>query len=244
MSIRRVATGSTRSRRWRCAAMRRSASSSVDAAIPEPAALDRRVAGDQPDLVAQPGEPTLDQLDGLHDDRRCTRSVRGSIPARIRGRTAGWTMASRSRGRPASSNTILASARRSIEPPGGSNVGPEAVDDGLADRRVLGSTSRTRRSASMTIAPCSASIPATVDLPQPIGPVIPIRGHPHGARSSTWSQVPRPWQGLLDVRKLAGDAADLHEVGGDGRVAEGQLEMVLAQSQARQLGLDRAFWRR
>ena len=61
----------------------------------------------------------------------------------------------------------------------------------------------------------------------------------HGACSSSCSQASsacaeRP----LHVGQLARDAAHLHEVRGDGGVGHGQLQLGLAQAQARQLGVD------
>jgi len=47
------------------------------AAPDQPVPLHRRVAGDQPDLVAQLGQPALDELDRLHDDRGGTLFLGG-----------------------------------------------------------------------------------------------------------------------------------------------------------------------
>ena len=58
----------------------------VGAAPPdEPLALDARLAGHQPDLVTQLGQPALDELDGLDDDRG--RPIRLS---RADGREDAW----------------------------------------------------------------------------------------------------------------------------------------------------------
>ena len=70
-----------------------------------------------------------------------------------------------------------ATERRAVERPiGAKQVGPEPRDDRV-ERRLPGSrTSRATTSASMTTTPGrSPSHPATVDFPQPMGPVIPIR---------------------------------------------------------------------
>ena len=65
----------------------------------EARALDRRVAGDEPHLVAGVGEPALDELDRLDDDGRSARASSAAVD-RARGSAAGrpgWTIASRSR---------------------------------------------------------------------------------------------------------------------------------------------------
>ena len=136
VSIRRVATGSTRSRRWRCAAIRRSASSAAEPAIAQPAPLDRRVAGDQPDLVAQLGEPALDELDRLDDDRRRTRRVGGldPRPGSAAGRRDGRSP--RDRAGPPDRRTRSGRARaRSSVPSGARTLGPERDRRRPADRR-------------------------------------------------------------------------------------------------------------
>ena len=120
-----------------------------------------------------------------------------SRAARIGGRTAGWTMASRSARAAGSANTIRPSAARSSSPSGPSEVVPEPRGDrgrgrlagpGHLPGDLVGIDDDRRRAL--------ARWAATVDLPQPIGPVRPIRTGPagrrrpaHGARSSRSSQA-------------------------------------------------------
>ena len=93
VSMIRVACGLTRSSKPACAAIRWSMSTAAVAATGEARALDRRVAGDEPDLVADVGEPALDQLDRLDDDGRSAgrlarpRSPRGSAAGPPDGRS-------------------------------------------------------------------------------------------------------------------------------------------------------------
>jgi hypothetical protein len=108
-----------------------------DATFPQAATLDRRVARDQPDLVAQHGEPTLDKLDGFHDDRRRTRCFSGLHPGQDSRPDGGMDdrLEIAQRGRIVEHD---ASQRPSVDRAVGPlNVWPEAADDGLADRRVL-----------------------------------------------------------------------------------------------------------
>jgi hypothetical protein len=52
-----------------------------DAPVAEAPALHRRITGDQPDLVAQLGQPAFHELDRLHDDGRSVTRL-GSVDAR------------------------------------------------------------------------------------------------------------------------------------------------------------------
>ena len=76
------------------------------------------------------GEAALDQLDRLDDDGRGVgRLGAPRSRARIRGRTAGWTIASRSRSAAGSAKTIRPSAARSSVPSPRSTPSPEPRDD-------------------------------------------------------------------------------------------------------------------
>ena len=67
----------------------------------------------------------------------------------------------------------------------------------------------------------------------------------HGARSSSSSQASSAdGQRRVDVRELARDPPQLDEVRGDRRVRHRELEVVLAQPEARQLRVERPRWRR
>jgi len=120
----------------RSADTRHGAEAAAHAALPEAAALDRRVAGDQPNLVAQPDEAALDQLDRLHHDRRRARSVRGVD----RGQDPRPNGGMDDRLEIAEVGRIVehdpcqrAAIDRAV---GRSNVGPEAVGDRPANRLV------------------------------------------------------------------------------------------------------------
>src|SRR2546422_539731 len=87
--------------------------------------------------------------------------------------TSGWTMASRSPRATASAKTRSASHSRSISPPGARTEDPKrSVTREWAGVRA-GVAGCASSSASMTTAPRRASIPATVDFPEPIPPVSP-----------------------------------------------------------------------
>ena len=77
---------------------RRSAASASSGVAPRSTSRSRwtyRIAGHEPDLVADLGEAALDELDRLdHDGRRPGRLAPRRSSSRIRGRTTGWTIAS------------------------------------------------------------------------------------------------------------------------------------------------------
>ena len=204
--------------------------------------LDIRIAGDEPDLVAQVGEPALDELDRLdhHGPGACPlRALERREDARPdRGMDDRLQVAQRAAD---PLKTMRPSAARSSSPSGRRRSCAEPRDRRPRPRACpAASTSRATRSASMTTRPDrSPSQRATVDLPHPIGPVIPIC-HRHGARSS--SSQPRVLgdrQRAVDVGQLARDAPHLDEVRRHRRIAHRQLEMTLAQPQPRQLRIQR-----
>ena len=103
-----------------------------------------------------------------------------------RRRTCGWTIASRSASALGSANTIRASAARSRTPAASTTPVAEALPDrGHGRLTGCGRASGERRRRRSTKPPRRPSIRATVDLPQPIGPVSPMRNgrsarHPPG----------------------------------------------------------------
>ena len=177
VSIMRVAAGATRSSAPpgpRSAGRRRRRGAAAD----EPLALDRRIAG----RPARPrrrvsARPAFDEPDRLDHDRLRARGRRavdrraGSAAGRRDGRSPRGRAAPpdpRTRSAPSAARSSDPSARRSSDP----NRAMTASSAGSPGS----TTSRATLSASMTTTPGrSPSQPATVDFPQPIGPVIPIR---------------------------------------------------------------------
>ena len=122
------------------------------------------------------GEPALDELDRLDDDDRCVAGVRGldgGQDARTDRRVDDrLEVAKRAR----VGEDDAAQGARSRTPSAATSSAPKraatAARSGLPGAR----TSRATASASMATTPGTAvSQPATVDLPQPIGPVRPMR---------------------------------------------------------------------
>ncbi len=101
---------------------------------------------------------------------------RRACPSRssTRRRTPGWTMASRSCRAAGSANTRAPSAARSSTPEGSKTSSPKRARTAPRTGSPGAVTARASTSASMTQPPSSPSMPATVDLPQPMGPVSPI----------------------------------------------------------------------
>ena len=214
------------------AATRRAASAGGDAATGQPGRLGRRVAGHQPDLVADRGQAALHELDGLDHDGRRTVGLGGGHggldrPAHVR--VGQGFQPARAPGSP---NTVAASAPRSSPPSGPATAGPNAAT--IAARTAGSSvTCRAIASASTTTAPRAANHVATVDLPQPMGPVSPIRTVRRGAPARSSRRpflegqpgVLRLGQGRVHVGQLAGHPPQLDEVGLGVGPAQGQLEL-------------------
>jgi hypothetical protein len=79
-----------------CAAIRRSASAGPNP-DGQPLALDVRIAGDQPDTTSQDdGEPPSTSRIASMTIASARGGLDAAIAASIRGRTAGWMIASRS----------------------------------------------------------------------------------------------------------------------------------------------------
>ena len=201
----------------------------------EPA--DVRVTGDEPHLVACLGQPALDQLIASTTTAEALPQPRPPRAPGIRGRTAGWTIASRSSSATGSAKTIRPSAARSSEPSAGATPRRTARRRRRAPARLARRPPGRPESASMTTTPGrSPSQPATVDFPQPIGPVIPIR--------TVTARDPELEPGVLgsrqrhvDIRQLAGHPPHLHEVPLHRRIPHRQFEVILPQPKPRQLPL-------
>ena len=172
----RVAAGATRSVSPAWASMRWSASSAVD---PRPTSRSRWIDGShstsQTSSHRAASPPSTSRIAST-TTASAPWAAAPSIVARIRGRTAGWTIASRSRNAAGSANTTRPSAARSSDPSARSRSDPNRAMTASSAGSPGSRTSRATTSASMTTTPGrSPSHPATVDFPQPMGPVIPIR---------------------------------------------------------------------
>ncbi len=93
----------------------------------------------------------------------------------------------------------------------------------------------------------SASQRAIVDLPQPIGPVSPMRsGRPRHSRGPFLQIQPRIFrcsERRVHVRELTRHPSQFDEAGRHRRITQREFQMVLAQAKAGQLGIQGAFWR-
>src|SRR5439155_19987093 len=161
-----------------------------------------------------------------------------------------------------SANTISARRRRSSDPSPRRTSAPKRSTMASSAGWPRSVTSRASASASTTAAPRSASQPATVDLPQPIGPVSPIlnarsplavtsrpsevgaraplRHPPEDSRAALLELQPRVLgrgERDVDVGQLTADSAELDKVALDVGVAHRQLEVAPPQPEARELRL-------
>ena len=96
-----------------------------------------------------------------------------------------------------------------------------------------------------TVPPSPASIWPTVDLPQPIGPVSPMSGGPIAVivepaqRGS--ASILRLGEGGIHVGELTCHPSQLDEIRLHAWIAEGELELALAQSKSGQVVLHEQF---
>jgi hypothetical protein len=124
------------------------------------------------------------------------------------------------------------------------------LKDGVAEALLIAGsvglpgavTSRASWSASTTVPPSPASIWPTVDLPQPIGPVSPMSGglcDGHlGACSASVSHASSACARAASTSaSFTRQPPQLDEIGLHARIAEGELELALAQPQSRQVVL-------
>ena len=148
--------------------------------VPRAARRSRCAAGSQ--VTSQTsshsaGEAALDELDRLDDHGRARpRPRRHAIASRIRGRTAGWTIASRSRSAAGSANTSRPRAAPVERAVRGRHRRPEPLQDRRVRRRAgRRDVARDPVRVHDPRARAPRATAATWVLPHPIGPVIPIR---------------------------------------------------------------------
>ena len=144
-------------------------------------------------------------------------------------------IASRSRSAAGSAKTIRPSAARSSVPSARRRSSPNRAMTASSAGSPGSTTSRATWSASMTTTPGrSPSQPATVDFPQPIGPVSPIRTADASRRPLLELQpgILRRRQRDIDVRQLARHPPHLHEIRLHSRIPHRQLQVILPQAQA------------
>ncbi len=171
MSTIRVARGRSRSTRSPWASMRAAASA---AGSPRPISLASWVAASHvtshtsSQSSARP--PSTSLIASMTTARAPERSAR-SIAARIRGRTAGWTMASSARFSAGSDRMRARSAGRSSDPSGRSTPSPNRSTIARSTALPGDCASRTSRSASTIVAPHRRKSSVTVDLPEAMLPV-------------------------------------------------------------------------
>jgi hypothetical protein len=152
--------------------------------------------------------------------------------ASILGRTAGEVIASSRRRSAGSPKTRAARADRSSAPSGPRTSGPKAATTAARAGSPGSSTARARTSASTTAAPRAASQRATVDFPQPIGPVSPIRSTRRPAAPLTGlaprarARPPRPPPARRRRRQVRSSRVAARRSWPGRRVAERQLEVV------------------